>query len=135
VVLSLFKTQTLAHFLIQKSLALAVGLNPLAVNDKLWDGAFAGARHHFVGRSGRGFDIDLFEQDVVPLEKAFGFPAVSAPKRGIDQQFHGLQSKISLRLQRHSLSELWIKAFNRGARKFSRAKENRAASIKLTADS
>ncbi len=83
-VLWLFNTQAFGHLVVQKAFARAVGLNPFAVNDKLRDGALAGAGDHLVGGAGRGFDIDFGERDVVLLQKALGDAAVRAPEGGID---------------------------------------------------
>ena len=81
-------TQAFGHLLVQKALARAVRLHPFAINDKLRDGALAGAGDHLVRGAGRGFDINIFEWDVMSLQKALGDAAVRTPEGGIDDNFH-----------------------------------------------
>ena len=78
----------MGHFLIQEAFAGTIRLYPFSVDDKLGDGAFAGALNYFFGGSGRSFDIDFLESDPVLLQKSFRFAAVGAPKAGIDSYFH-----------------------------------------------
>jgi hypothetical protein len=63
-------------------------LDPFAVNHELRDGTLAGALDHFIGGSGRAFDIDFLERDAVPVREALGFAAIRAPKGGVDCYFH-----------------------------------------------
>ncbi len=77
-------TQAFGHLVVEEAFAYTVGLDPFAVDDKLRDGTLAGAGNHFVSRSGRVFDIDLGEGDIVLLQEALGDTAVRAPKCGID---------------------------------------------------
>jgi hypothetical protein len=83
-----FNAQALGHFFVEEAFALAVGLDPFAVNHKLWNGTLAGALDHFVSGSGRAFDIDVSERDVVLLQEALGFAAVRAPEGGINGYLH-----------------------------------------------
>ena len=56
-----------------------VGLDPGSVDDELGNGALAHVSHYFIGGSGDGFDVDLFEGDVVLGEESFCLAAVAAP--------------------------------------------------------
>ena len=84
-----FDAQALGHFFVEEAFALAVGLDPFAVNHKLRNGPLAGSLDHFVGSSGRVFDIDVLKCDVVLLQEALGFTAVWTPEGGIDSYLHG----------------------------------------------
>ena len=84
----LFDAQALGHFVVQEAFAGAVGLDPFAVDHELRDGALTCLLNHFIGGSGRAFDIDFLERDTVLLQKAFGFAALRAPDAGIDSYFH-----------------------------------------------
>jgi hypothetical protein len=64
---------------VQEAPARLVGLNPLAVDDELGNGPLAYIGDDLVGGSGGGFDVDLFEREVVVCEEALGFAAVAAP--------------------------------------------------------
>jgi hypothetical protein len=86
--LELFDAQALGHFVIQEAFAGPVRLHPFAVNDELRDGTFTGLLDHFVGGAWGVFDIDLFEDDIVLLQKALGFAAVRAPNAGVDSDLH-----------------------------------------------
>ena len=61
-----------------------VWLYPVAIDHKLWNGAFAGALDYFLGGSGRLFDIDFVIGNVVLGEPAFGDMAIAAPGGCID---------------------------------------------------
>jgi len=84
-----FDAQALGHFFVEEAFALAVGLDPLAVDYELRDRTLAGALDHFVGGSGSAFDIDVLKCDVVLLQEALGFAAVWTPEGGIDSYLHG----------------------------------------------
>jgi len=86
--LRLTDTESLRHFFVEKTLARTVRLHPFSVDDELRDGAFSGSLHDFVGRAGRGFDVDLLERNLVLLEKALGLAAVGTPGCGVDGDFH-----------------------------------------------
>lgn len=80
--------QALSHFVVKKSLADAVGLDPFAIDDELRNGALAGVADNFVGGAGRGFDVDFAIADFVLVEEALGLAAIGTVERGIDGQFH-----------------------------------------------
>src|ERR1700688_1127373 len=82
--------QALRHGFVEESLAGAVRLDPLTIDDELGDSAFAGALDDLVDGAGGGLDVDLFVGDVVLREKALGFAAVGTPGGGIDDEFHEL---------------------------------------------
>ena len=119
--LRLGDTQEFGHLVVQKAFAGAIGLNPFAVNDKLRDGALAGAGHHFVGRSGRVFDVNLREGNVVFLQEALG-------RRG-SQDTRGRNKPVFSYLK-NSLLLCNAKALNRKERKGFRKErgQNKAAS-------
>ena len=73
----------------QEALAGSIGLNPLSVEDELWDGALAGVRDDFVGCSGGGLDVDLGIGNGMGGEETFGLAAIATPWGGVDDQFHG----------------------------------------------
>jgi hypothetical protein len=137
VVLCLFNTKEFGHLVVQKTFAIAVGLNPFAVNDKLGDGALAGAGHYLVGGAGRVFNIDFCESDIVLLQEALGGAAVRAPEGGIEQYRHVFKKHFLCVLCAVSLANFAVKAFNRKGRKEFRKErgESKAASISLTANS
>jgi len=81
-------TEALRHFFVQEAFADPVGLDPFAVDHELRDGPLAGALDDFLGGSGRLFDIDVLEREVVPLQEALGFAAIGTPKGGIDDDLH-----------------------------------------------
>lgn len=73
--------QALSHGLVEEALAGAVGLDPLAVDDELWDRAFAGTFHDFFESAGGGLNVDFFVGNVVLGEEALGLAAIGAPGR------------------------------------------------------
>src|SRR6202040_371612 len=68
----------------------AIGLDPFAIDHKLWDSALACALDDLVEGAGGGFNVDLGVLDIVLGEEAFGLAAVGAPGGGIDGEFHEL---------------------------------------------
>jgi len=72
----------------QEAEARFVGLDPLAVEDELRDGALAGLRDDLFGCAGGVFDVDLGEGDGVRCQEALCFAAVTAPVCGVDEQAH-----------------------------------------------
>jgi len=76
------------HFLVEKAFAGAVGLDPSAINHELRNGSFARAANDLVCGTGRGFNVDFFERDVVLREEALGGPAVRAPEGGVEHDLH-----------------------------------------------
>ena len=86
--LGFLDVQSLRHFVVEKSLAGAVGLYPFSIDDKLRNRALARAPHHFLRGTGGSLDIDLFEWNFVLGEKALGLATVRAPKCGINKKLH-----------------------------------------------
>src|ERR1700678_3899531 len=74
-------SQPLAHLLVQKPFSSDVRLHPFAIDDELWDRAFAGALYNFIHRTRRGFNIDLFVWNVVLRQKTLGLAAIRTPCR------------------------------------------------------
>ena len=72
----------------EKALARAVRLDPLAVDDELWNGALTDMTHNLVGRTGCALDINLGVRDVVLVEKALCLAAIAAPSGGIHLDVH-----------------------------------------------
>ena len=72
------------HFFVEESAAGFVGLDPLAVEDELGDGSLAYVGEDEVGGAGGALDVDLGVGDLVTIEKALGFAAVSAPGGGVE---------------------------------------------------
>ena len=68
------------HFVVQKTLARAVGLYPFTIDYKLRNGPFAGPAYNLFRGSRRGLNINFPVRNAVLLEKALGHPAVRAPK-------------------------------------------------------
>src|ERR1700683_3721228 len=68
------------HLLIQKSPSRAIGLNPIPIDHKLWDGAFASVFHHLFSGTRRGLDVNFFKGDIMLGQKALGLAAVRAPE-------------------------------------------------------
>src|SRR5579859_1613419 len=81
-------SQQLAHFLVKKAPAGAIGLNPLPIDHKLRNGPLANILHDFVGGVGITFDIDLVEGNIVLFQEILGLPAITAPEGGIDRKLH-----------------------------------------------
>jgi hypothetical protein len=52
----------------------------LAIDDELRNSALSRPPDNFFGGAGCAFNIDLLVVDVVPLEEAPGFAAISAPE-------------------------------------------------------
>ena len=77
------------EFVEEQAAAGGVGLEPLAVDDELRDGALAYAADKFVGSGGVGIDIDFAVWNTVGIEKLLGGAAVAAPFGGVDLNLHG----------------------------------------------
>ena len=73
------QSKEFAHFLVQESAARAIGLNPLAIHDELWDGSLAYVTSQLVGSSWSIFDVDFCISDPVLFQEPFGFAAIAAP--------------------------------------------------------
>jgi len=80
--------EQLSHFLVLESLAGNVWLDPLIVDDKLWNRPLAGLADHFFRGSRRLFDVDLVKGNVVLGQPTLGGMAVPAPWSRIDRKFH-----------------------------------------------
>ena len=76
------------HLVVEEALAGLVGLDPFAVEDELWDAAFAGLGDDLVGGSWGRFDVDLGVGNRVRGEKALGLATVAAPIGRIDKKIH-----------------------------------------------
>lgn len=83
-------TETLVHFLVEKSAAWAVGLNPFAVDNKLRDGPLASVLYDFIHRARGGLNVYLGIRDVVLGQKALGFAAIGAPLGRVNGEVHRL---------------------------------------------
>jgi hypothetical protein len=81
-------TEEFGHLVVQEALAWFVRLDPFAVEDELWDAAFAGLGDDLVGGAGGRFDIDLGVGNRVRGEKAFGLATVAAPIGRINKKIH-----------------------------------------------
>lgn len=80
-----------SHLRVKEAFAGTVGLDPLAVDDELWDGSLADALDDLVGGARSGFDVDFFVRDVVLGQEALRKAAVRAPEGAIDDQFRRLE--------------------------------------------
>src|SRR5215469_14957336 len=81
--------QALVEFFVEEAAAWAVGLEPFAVDDHLWNGALTHMADDFVGGRGVRIDIDHSVGDAVHLEKLTGCAAVAAPRRRVKLYIHG----------------------------------------------
>jgi hypothetical protein len=82
------QVEKLGHFLVQKALSGAVRLNPLPIDDKLWNRPLTNVANHFVGRLRVGLDIDLSVGNAVLFQKSLSLAAIAAPRSGVDQNVH-----------------------------------------------
>ena len=73
-------SKALGRLFVEKAFALAVRLEPFAIDDQLRDGALASSFDHFLGGSGSAFDIDVLEGNIVLFQEAFGFATIRAPE-------------------------------------------------------
>src|ERR1035438_2533698 len=73
------ESEALRHFGVEETAARAVGLDPLAIDDELRNGALADVGEHLFGRAGSLLDVDFGVGDFVNLEKALGLATVTAP--------------------------------------------------------
>jgi len=81
-------SQPLGHLFIEEAFTRAVGLEPFTIDDKLRNGAPTSALYHFFSSARRGFDVDFFVCNVMPLQEAFCLAAVGAPEGGIKDNLH-----------------------------------------------
>jgi hypothetical protein len=86
-------TEQLCHFLVQEAAAGNIGLYPLAIHHKLWNGPLAGPRDHFLSSARNFFYIDLFVGYLVLRQPALGRVAIAAPWGCIDDQVYVFQDK------------------------------------------
>ena len=86
--------EQLGHFLIQEAAPRNVRLDPLAIQNKLWDGALAGPRDHFLSSAGHFFNINFVVGDLVLRQPAFGCVAIAAPWGCIDGQVYVFQGNF-----------------------------------------
>src|SRR5947209_20588867 len=82
------QAQAFRGFLVQEPFSRTVGLEPFAVDDKLRDGALAGAADDFLGGAGSGFDVDLLVGDLMLVEETLGDAAVGAPEGRVEGDLH-----------------------------------------------
>lgn len=67
------------HLGVEEAAARPVGLDPLAIDDELGNGALAHMRQDFVGGAGSFLNVDVGVGDVVGFEKALGLAAITTP--------------------------------------------------------
>jgi hypothetical protein len=84
-----FNAQAACHLFVEEAFVRIVGLDPFTVDDELWDSPLASPSNDFIGGARGRLDIDFFVGDVVLREKALRLAAISAPERGVNEQFHG----------------------------------------------
>lgn len=72
--------QALRHLFVQEPFPGTIGLNPFAIDHELGNGALAGTAYDLFSGTGRRFDVDLGERQIMSLEKAFGLPAIGTPE-------------------------------------------------------
>ncbi len=82
--MSLGDAEEFGHLVVEEALAGLVGLDPLAVEYELGDGALAGVGDDLVGGAGCGLYVDLGVRDGVAGEEALGLAAVAAPFGGVE---------------------------------------------------
>lgn len=72
----------------EEAAAGGVGLEPLAVDDELGNGALACVVDDFGGGGRIGVDVDFGVLHAVRIEELLGGAAVAAPPGGIDLDLH-----------------------------------------------
>ena len=77
------------EFVEEQTAARGVGLEPLAVDDELGDGALADAADEFGGSGRIGVDVDFGVRNAVDVEELLGGAAVAAPFGSVDLNLHG----------------------------------------------
>jgi len=77
------------EFVEEEAAAGLVGLEPLAVNDELGDGALADAAQDFSRGLVIAIDVDLGVLDAVGIEELSGLAAIPAPGGRVKLHFHG----------------------------------------------
>ena len=77
------------QFVDQQAAARRVGLEPLAIDHQLRNGALAHAAHDLGGSGRVGVHIDLGVLNAVCIEKLLGGAAIAAPDSGVNCTFIG----------------------------------------------
>ncbi len=77
-----------AQLFYEQAAARRVGLEPLAIDNHLRNGPFAGVTLDFGHRRGVGLDINLRVDDAVRVEKLLGGAAVAAPYGRVNLYLH-----------------------------------------------
>lgn len=80
--------EALVELVVEQAAAGRVGLEPLAIDDELRDGALADVAEDFVGGGVVCVNIDLGVFDAVGFKKLLGGAAVAAPRGGVNQHLH-----------------------------------------------
>ena len=88
VLLQLRDSEALRHFVVKKASAGNVRLHPFAIDDKLRDGALAGALENLLGCARSGLHVDLFIGNVVLGQEALGLAAIRAPCGRVNGKIH-----------------------------------------------
>jgi 3-methyl-2-oxobutanoate hydroxymethyltransferase len=86
---------------VKKALSWLIRLDPLAIEDKLWDRALTRVGNDQLCGAGGLFDIDLGVGNCVLVEKALRLAAIAAPVGGIDKKLHALIVADSWLLGKH----------------------------------
>jgi len=77
------------EFVEEEAAAGFVGLEPLAVDYQLGDGALADAAEDLSRSGGVTVDVDLGVRDAVLIEELAGLAAIPAPGGTVKLHFHG----------------------------------------------
>ena len=83
-------TEQLGHLVVQEAFAGAIGLDPLSVENELWNRALTGVGDYLVCGARGGFNVDFGVGDGVLAEETLCLAAVAAPVGGIDKKLHVL---------------------------------------------
>jgi 3-methyl-2-oxobutanoate hydroxymethyltransferase len=81
-------TEQLGHLVVQEAFAGAIGLDPLSVENELWNRALAGVGNDLGRSAWGGFDVDFGVGDGVLAEETLCLAAIAAPVGGIDKKLH-----------------------------------------------
>ena len=84
----LLHAEALRHLRVLEAFTGDIGLHPFTIDHKLRNGPLAGVLDHLFRGAWYLFNIDLTVSDLVLVEPPFCFPAVAAPRGGIDNEFH-----------------------------------------------
>lgn len=76
------------QFVKKQAAAWLVGLEPLAVNDQLWDCPLAHALEHLRGGRRIIVHVDLCVRNSVRLKELLGGPAIPAPGSRVNLHHH-----------------------------------------------